>query len=781
MDAVSQSRSVSPLVLLPTDRRIIEKRFMEYRPFGKTPKGEPIRDVSGVTVKANVDYLEEVVSRAKGVEAGTEAIGELTRLLNERLRDPAYHVNPEFLKNTWNSYSYEFVSFLGEFCLQLSGDPLFAFHCGQEKFIPPIIQTLGKPFSVEQIYKMFPYFGEKYAKGSLKYEVVTVGRQTATLRMCLTDHVQQQFGEYLPACAKLICHSAKAALSSIPLHVHGLKPATIKDRTCIAEGDDYCEWEFTWHGDVKRQVPGALLGAAASVLLYVHLRVGYPEIRLIDAVVISLLLGAGFWLASLWRRLYSRAQSSYKLVQEQVTHLEERHEELRETCLQQEQSAVELKRKVSQLTTLHHTGLIFSSTLDRDILIEKALDAIIQDLHYDRAMLALYDAERRVSHDARVHGVSDQIASFVRSMVVPITDPTSMEGKVLLQGIPVLIDNVQNMLNDIHPLNQQLVKGVNAKSIISVPLHVGDRITGSLTVDRIQESALSQDDLDLMVTVARQVAIALDKAEAYRQVEELNLGLEAKVRDRTAELQRLHRELEVTYEQLKNLDQQKDVFLGHLSHELRTPLTCIKWFVENMLDGIASTPEKQKLYLTRMNMSVDRLVRMINELLDLTRIAAGKLVLTRGEVNLESLASEVIDELRPLALEKHQELELKHPSTDARIMADGDKMHQILTNLLDNAIKYTPAGGNVMVSLAKDNGNVTIAVSDTGEGIPQDMLQHLFDPFFRGGARSGAKGLGLGLWITKKMVELHNGTISVTSEIGKGSEFQVHLPLATTK
>src|SRR5581483_7418763 len=146
--------------LYTKDRRILEKRAMEFRPFGVDPRGERVRDVTGVKIRAFIDCLEETVSRTRGAAAGDRAVAELSALLNARAPDAAYHVTPKMLKNVWNSYSYEFMCFLGEFCKELTGDARFAERVGREKFLSAVIQTLGRPFSLRQIYSMFPHFGE---------------------------------------------------------------------------------------------------------------------------------------------------------------------------------------------------------------------------------------------------------------------------------------------------------------------------------------------------------------------------------------------------------------------------------------------------------------------------------------------------------------------------------------------------------------------------------------------------------------------------------------------
>jgi len=769
--------NVAMTELLTKQHRILEKGMMEFRPFGADEQGRKIREAGGVTVCANVEYLEEAVARTRGPEAGIRAVEELCRLLNERIRDTAYHVRPEFLKNQWNSYSYEFVMFLAEFCEVISGDPHFQFKMGQVKLISPIIKTLAIPMTVPQTYKMFTYFTGQYTKGSLIAEQVSVTNSSAVLRLGLTEHSQRQFGPYRRACAKLICDNSKAALSTIPNRVHGLKqPAVIKDITCIAEGDDVCEWEFKWEPKPTGRLWWSFSGVLLGMAVYAYLRLRHPSVALWEALLFALVPLGAVWLVNARRILHREIEEQKQIIQEQLRFVEARYEELREAYLEQEQTTVELKRKVGQLSTLHHAGLVFSSTLDRQVIIETALQAIVKDLQYDRAMISFYDRDRQVSRDFQILGVPAKIADFVKSIEVPVVG-SSLEAAVLLEGTPILVTNIQEVLDRLHPLNRQLAEQTNAKSFIAVPLKVKDRIIGSLTVNRLEENSLTQDDLNIMVTVANQMAIALDNANAYRQIESLNVGLEAKVHERTAELEQLNRDLEAANEKLQELDRRKSLFLSHVSHELRTPLTSIKGFVENMLSGLAgSLTDKQETYLNRVKVNADRLIRMITDLLDSEK---PKIELYPDEINLPNLATDVLEQLSSLAAAQGQRLDLRCPETDLRIWADRDKVSQILTNLVDNAIKYTPQEGQITVLLSRAGPyDAKVSVIDTGEGISPEYLPRLFERGFRvpHHHKGAAKGSGLGLSIVKHLVELHGGTIKVHSEVGKGSEFVFTLP-----
>ncbi len=765
--------------LLSKHHRILEKGMMECRPFGVDAEGRKIRDASGVTVLANVEYLEDLIGKARGPEAGRDAVEELCRRLNERIGDRAYHVTPAFLRNVWNSYSYEFVCYLGEFCVDISGDRDFQFHVGERKLISPIIQTLGRPFSVAQIYRMFPHFGQKYAKGSILFSTGAITDRTAVLQMRYSAHVYRQFGRYRKACAYLICQSSKAALGAFPHLIHSLRPATVTDRACVAEGDDCCEWEFTWTPKEPSSLPGILIGAALSGVIFTYLHVRHPGVGLPEAGLLSLFPGIASWLAHQVRVLRGKVGATTAVLQEQIALADNRHEELREAYLEQEQVAVDLKHKVSQLTLLHQTSVMVSSTLERETLIEQALRSIKDNLHFDRVMISFYDSARRVAHDARMVGVSDEVASFARSLVTPVSDPAGVEAQLFVQGVPILIADIDEVRPRLHPFTQRLAELSRAGTLLAVPLKVKDRIIGSLTVDRLREHSLNEEDVDVMVTVANHLAVALDHAAAYRQIEELNIGLEAKIKERTVALEDVNRELLQANSRLQELDQLKSSFVSTVSHELRTPMTSIKGYVENMLEGITGDlTEKQAAYLARIKYNMERLTRMINDLLDLSRMEAKRVGLKISLVSLPELVLDVMDGLEQLAQKKGITLQVRHHRALPDIKGDRDKLNQVLTNLIHNAIKFTPAGGHVSISTdVSASGGVEICVDDTGCGIPPHQIQLVFEKFYHAdSAPTDARGAGLGLAIVKSLLELHGGTIGVESTLGAGCRFQITLP-----
>ena len=232
--------------LLSKDHTILERPYMEFPPFGMDENGEKIRDVSGVVIHNNVEYLEECIKGTKGAAASGRVKQELCRLLNERIKDQAHHVTPEFLKNEWHSYSYEFVCYLREFCNQLSGDPRFHYKMSADRIVSPMIQVLGRPFSLQQIFSMYPHFAQKFATGVWVFEVGEVTDHSAILRQRFTEHALRQLGPYMKSCARNVCEQVKGGMCSVPEKVHGLPRASVSDRLCLANGDRWCEWEFTW-------------------------------------------------------------------------------------------------------------------------------------------------------------------------------------------------------------------------------------------------------------------------------------------------------------------------------------------------------------------------------------------------------------------------------------------------------------------------------------------------------------------------------------------------------
>ncbi|WP_255203805.1 PAS domain-containing protein [Myxococcus sp. AM011] len=256
------------------------------------------------------------------------------------------------------------------------------------------------------------------------------------------------------------------------------------------------------------------------------------------------------------------------------------------------------------------------------------------------------------------------------------------------------------------------------------------------------------------------------------------VGLGAVVVEVTAE-HRARQERERLLKEAQEAIRVRDDFLSIAAHELKTPLTPLKLHLQMMKQQSAAGHTPKPHHVDKALAQVTRLSVLIHDLLDATRIEAGRLELRREPVELQALANEVLAETRPLG---HQHtLEYEAPPEPLMVKGDRGRLAQVLTNLLENAFKYSPNGGVVRLTLERDGAQARISVKDAGIGIPEDQREHLFQRFFR--ARnapiSGFGGLGLGLYICRDIIERHGGHISVDTEVGQGSTFRVTLPLET--
>ncbi|MBL0385505.1 HAMP domain-containing protein [Tumebacillus sp. ITR2] len=228
----------------------------------------------------------------------------------------------------------------------------------------------------------------------------------------------------------------------------------------------------------------------------------------------------------------------------------------------------------------------------------------------------------------------------------------------------------------------------------------------------------------------------------------------------------------------RRLERMRSEFVANVSHELRTPITAVRGFAETLLDGAMDNPEISKQFLQIILDESTRLTRLINELLELSKIESGHIQFHYGPVDLVKLAERTVLRYRHQAEQAGVTLRFEMPASGVEFEADGDRVSQVLINLLGNAIAYTPSGGNVTVHVEDAGEEVLIQVCDTGIGIPEEDLPRLFERFYRvdkaRARRSG--GTGLGLSIVKHIVEGHHGRVEVSSQVGLGSQFKVYLP-----
>ncbi|MFH0799824.1 MAG: hybrid sensor histidine kinase/response regulator [Pseudomonadota bacterium] len=230
----------------------------------------------------------------------------------------------------------------------------------------------------------------------------------------------------------------------------------------------------------------------------------------------------------------------------------------------------------------------------------------------------------------------------------------------------------------------------------------------------------------------------------------------------------------------KKVQEMKDRFVSTVSHELRTPLTNMKGIVSNLFTGVAGELNpKMKDYLSRVGANIDRLMQIVNDLLDMSKLAARKIVLKRAWTEAAPFFTDITELFESQAALRGVGLKLEVPAAPVKLYFDEGRMRQVLLNLIGNALKFTPPGGTVTIALTVSPQEGVFSVSDTGEGISPEHLEKIFDPFYQveHEAGGGGKGTGLGLAITKEIVEMHGGKVKVESAVGQGTRFQVILPI----
>lgn len=331
---------------------------------------------------------------------------------------------------------------------------------------------------------------------------------------------------------------------------------------------------------------------------------------------------------------------------------------------------------------------------------------------------------------------------------------------------------------NLSPSYLKMLRENQIKAQLIVPIVVQDNLWGLLIAHQCFEARFwLPSEQDFLKHIAEHLALAIHQAELYAQVNRQKKTLEERVIERTHDL---HDALVAA----ESANRAKSEFLATMSHELRTPLTCVIGMSSTLLRwSFGQMSAKQQEYLKTIHDSGEHLLELINDILDLSQLEAGKAILKITEFSLTKLAHQCLQSVAPKAVEAglHLEMTLALDGQKNDLWtADRRRVQQIILNLLNNAIKFTPNGGTVTLRVWSERKNVVFQVEDTGVGIPQDQQSLLFKKFQQldTSYRRQYGGTGLGLALTKQLVELHGGWIEVQSTVGEGSIFTVHLPAA---
>ena len=405
------------------------------------------------------------------------------------------------------------------------------------------------------------------------------------------------------------------------------------------------------------------------------------------------------------------------------------------------------------LSTLSH---VMASTLRLEDVTHGVLDVLLRQL--------------RLARGAIIVTKDDLVVDVLSAGYSPF--PTLVEENVKR------LSATRDLLN-IDELEDESVKDLmrSLESSVVVHLRTDGKQIGLLVLGaKLSGDIYSRQDLALLDILAPEAAVAVQNAFAYEEIRRFNVTLQEKV-DRATQ------DLLAANLKLKDLDKLKDEFVSLASHELRTPLTAIRSYIWMTLSGKGGEiTEKQKYYLDRASVSANRLIRLVNGMLNISRIESGRMAMQPAQVDIVRLTRMVLDEVQPKLMELGLMVDIQSSVPSIDVVADSDKIQEVFMNFIGNAMKFTPRGGKIHIKLTLEGQLIWVDIQDSGVGIDPTDVGKLFTKFgaLRTGGTSDAiasQSTGLGLYISKTIVSMHGGSVRVVSEgLGKGSTFGFSLP-----
>ncbi|NJL48000.1 MAG: GAF domain-containing protein [Leptolyngbyaceae cyanobacterium SM2_5_2] len=457
-----------------------------------------------------------------------------------------------------------------------------------------------------------------------------------------------------------------------------------------------------------------------------------------------------------------------------------------------------LDRQLERSLLLNQVVTKIQESLDLSVILETTVAEVRQFLQADRLLIYQFDRSRgralpldevlTQTDDGEAASLAEQNgyityesrATDTLSSVLHYTENFCFSQSPhcrarYLAGQTLTIDDVATAYAHI-PCLQAFLEQAEVKSKVVAPILVGQRLWGLLIVHQCEGQRHWENwEIEFLGHIAEHLAIAINQAQLYHQLQQQTQNLEVCVIERTQDLRD-------ALAAAQSANRAKSEFLATMSHELRTPLTYIIGMSATLLRwSLGDLSERQRDYLNTIHTSGEHLLSVINDILEVSKIESGRTVLEVREFSIASLSRQSVDAFRAEASKNGLEvvLDLKLPPDQDKFWADPRRVRLILSNLLSNAIKFTPPEGKVTLQVRREQNVLVFQVIDTGIGIPESAQSLLFEKFqqLENVRQREHQGTGLGLALTKQLVELHGGSIKVVSEVGVGSVFTVRIPL----
>jgi signal transduction histidine kinase/ActR/RegA family two-component response regulator len=412
----------------------------------------------------------------------------------------------------------------------------------------------------------------------------------------------------------------------------------------------------------------------------------------------------------------------------------------------------ELGRKVDQLEALSEVGDAVSSSLDLDQVLSTIVSNAVELSETDGGSVMEYSEADRCFSVRFAYGTGQAMLDELKGLRIGLEG--TLVGRASLEGRPLVVADLADAPLDPH---LEVMYKHGWRSLVVVPMHREGRIVGGLVIRRKAAGDFSEETVELLQTFASQSSLAILNARLFRELEEQSAQLEIASRH-------------------------KSEFLASMSHELRTPLNAVLGFSEVLLERMfGEINERQEEYLRDIWSSGRHLLELLNEILDLSKVEAGQMDLDYSTFDVRDALEYSASMLRERATSHGIDVYVEvTPEVDA-IEADELRFKQVVLNLVTNAVKFTPDGGSVTIQARAQGDDVVFAVTDTGIGVPQEERERIFESFQQGGrGASREEGTGLGLTLSRRIVELLGGRMWLTSEVGVGSTFSFAIPARST-
>ncbi|GAA1645617.1 hypothetical protein GCM10009744_40510 [Kribbella alba] len=410
---------------------------------------------------------------------------------------------------------------------------------------------------------------------------------------------------------------------------------------------------------------------------------------------------------------------------------------------QLESRGAELARKVGELEALREVGEAVNSSLDVANMLSTIVKHAVELSATDGGSIMEYSEDEHSFLVRSVYRTESSVIERLRTTRIHLDE--TLVGRAAKVGRSLAVTDLATVERDPH---LQVLYDAGWRSLVAVPLLRAGQIVGCLVVRRKRPSEFSDETLDLLEMFADQSALALLNAQLYRELEE-----------RSAELEVVSRH--------------KSEFLASMSHELRTPLNAVLGFSEVLLEKMfGELNDRQEEYLHDIHSSGKHLLELLNEILDLSKVEAGRMKLAYSTFELRPLLEHTTSMLRERAATHGISLTVEVGGDVGAMYSDELRLKQVLLNLLTNAVKFTPDGGSVVARAVRNGSEIDITVTDTGIGVPPEDRERIFESFQQGGrGASKEEGTGLGLTLSRRIVELLGGRMWLDSEVGVGSTF----------